>query len=527
MTVSGQHQVHVGSLEALHQVLLEAAGAPLGILFVGAPGDRRVMQVDDHPVGVRRIERLPEPAHHRRVLAEATSRRIHRHQAHVATIDGVVGLVARGRPTRLSPGRIAPDVVEGTGLGARVGEVRPVVAQHRPHRPATQKLRVHLEDSDLVIAVGPGRVGIVAQQDPHVGRSFSGEVQEPVAHGTGVVVAGPGVAQRPDPQRSAASRRGRRGEDVLAVAAGQPQARGAYDRVGVTRVRLQVADDHLVLAGRARVAHLAVQTFRCGPDKQATRRRAIGAPANRNTVGRRALEPRPAQDAQRMLGRQRRQLQVEAQVGSFAPGLVDLGGDHVAAGPQRLGRYPELQHAPLPLRGQGRGRGKLRRQRDSAHVAAKEFAAVQEDHRTVVVDHPDAQAFDPRGVVHVEAMARQRHPIVVTGRQVVAQERALVPLAEAEGRRPLEPGAIVERETRPHRGLLQGGVGDAPARAERHQDVSVALARAGSQGGNGESEQTAPQQRGVQLRPSQASASASPSTPTRTVPPLCSDPNKT
>jgi hypothetical protein len=84
---------------------------------------------------------------------------------------------------------------------------------------------VHVEQRRLIVGVGREHVGVVAEQQPQIGRAAAVVGGIGIAHGHAVGVGEPAVAGDPDVQRLRRARRGMGLEEMIRVVAFEHQAR--------------------------------------------------------------------------------------------------------------------------------------------------------------------------------------------------------------------------------------------------------------------------------------------------------------
>ena len=221
VAVAGEHQVDAQALEDRQRVLAHVGHPTVGVGVVRPLAVGRMVPVGDHPVAAVGGEVGGQPGEHGAGGRAVALEGVEADEVEVAVVERVVGLGPRRHAARLGGPRQGEDVVVGTGLGGGVGAGAVVVAEGGPQHRGAQLARVHVEDGGLVLGVGAGDVGVVAEHQPEVGPAVGGERLVGVAHRAGVGVGGPRVAHHPDAGRPGEARRRAGDEGVIGVSAGQ------------------------------------------------------------------------------------------------------------------------------------------------------------------------------------------------------------------------------------------------------------------------------------------------------------------
>ena len=139
----------------------------------------------------------------------------------VGIFEGVVGFGPGGHAANFSCGREGVVLIIRTRLGGGVGRATVVVAHGAPDRRLPEHGRIHVEEGQLVLGVGPVIIGVVSEHDEQVGEYSVVQTEIGVAHRAGAAVACARVTQQPDAGRGGRAHAGGGLKKVIGIISGQ------------------------------------------------------------------------------------------------------------------------------------------------------------------------------------------------------------------------------------------------------------------------------------------------------------------
>lgn len=206
-----------------------------------------------------------------------------------------------------------------------------MIAHAGPDGRIAQRLRIDIEEVRLVLAVEPGAVGIVTEEDHEVGMRAAIPCREGIAHRFRIRIACAAVAQCPEAEWPGWTARGRGDEEVTAIR--REIAAAVTDGVVVARSWCEAREAYDVFRGEDGVGGGLVERIRCSSPAHDGIGGDTGAPADCHFRGGRTVEVGTAGEFRINRG----EAEVEAEVAARGRILMDFDSDDVFAVDEEIG----------------------------------------------------------------------------------------------------------------------------------------------------------------------------------------------
>mmetsp|Transcript_13336 Transcript_13336/g.38671 ORF Transcript_13336/g.38671 Transcript_13336/m.38671 type:complete len:237 (-) Transcript_13336:872-1582(-) len=198
--VASKHKVDAILLKHRNQVLSQLVALVLCVGVVAALAVRRLVVIGNNPrvVSPLRLRQvLLKPLVKRRVVMQAEMVGVHRHKVNWPIVEGVVGLVMRRDPSRLSVAWIREQLKVWSSLSLHVGGEGIVVSWRREDRHASILLSKVVKEALLIFPILSAQISQVSQAQSQIPVSSS-EVGKGIPDSSCLVIAPPAVTNCPN-----------------------------------------------------------------------------------------------------------------------------------------------------------------------------------------------------------------------------------------------------------------------------------------------------------------------------------------
>ena len=362
----------------------------------------------------------------------------------VRVVVRVVMLRAAGHAARLAGGRQGEVAVVIVVVRKHLAtEARLVIAHRRPGHRLAEEGGIHSETIRLILGIEALVVGVVAEHQPHVGRTAAGETRVGVAHRVLRGEARAEIADGPDAHWLPCARHRRGGEKVGGVA--RQFLRRGPDVVKVFRERAEVRERNFVFRDLRCAADAEIQIPRVCSEAHPRVRRCLRAPAHHDVARGADLQIRPAPHPDRVAC----EFQIKTQIRTRRLVLMHLHRDDVETFHEQRGAEAELHRVGFLGVSESRERESFMLDSSARQVVAHHFEAVHVHHGSVVAQQAEREGGVLRRFGDVDVGAEVGGDELVLVVRAVAQSGRFVAVAVAELAGANVPSTVVKTGGKP------------------------------------------------------------------------------